>query len=294
MRTEFRAIAVPRMAAMFKMLELKDHEPKRVFAARVRLIAFISIFMLSTPIPGRALSAVDQLRQDLVGKSFTLATDIAGTTCMMTTPLAAADLRFVDTEIDEAADTRFYMRDSGLKFRACDSPAGTVNNLQGTYVTQNMISQMFPKGSVAIVKSVVTKPDRIEIQLVPDKAFLHDSDVMKIKLMLGKGYESHSLEQVEAVLSRALVLQPLASPQQGQGAAALSAAEPALTPVPLPPLPVDAPRAPTKTVALGQSKDQVVAILGQPLKVANLGSKEIDFYSDMKIVFVSGAVADIQ
>jgi hypothetical protein len=282
------------MAAVFKTLELKDHEPKGVFVARVRLIALISIFMLSTAIPGHALSVGEQLRQDLVGKSFTLATDIAGTTCMMTIPLKAADLRFVDTEIEESGDPRFYMRDSGLMYRACDTPAGTVDNLQGMYVSQNAISQMFARGSAAIVKSVVTKGDRIEIQLVPDKAFLHESDVMKIKLMLGKGYESRSLEQVETVLSRALVFPPLASPKQDQGAAAPPAPEAALTPVPLPPIPVDAPRAPTKTVALGQSRDQVIAILGQPLKVANLGSKEIDFYSDMKVVFVNGAVTDIQ
>jgi hypothetical protein len=56
----------------------------------------------------------------------------------------------------------------------------------------------------------------------------------------------------------------------------------------------DAPLAPPKTVVLGQTKDQVVAILGQPQKVASVGAKEIDYYTDMKVVFVDGKVMDVQ
>jgi hypothetical protein len=54
-----------------------------------------------------------------------------------------------------------------------------------------------------------------------------------------------------------------------------------------------APAAP-KTVSLGQTKDQVVAILGQPQKVASVGAKEIDYYTDMKVIFVDGKVTDVQ
>jgi hypothetical protein len=49
-----------------------------------------------------------------------------------------------------------------------------------------------------------------------------------------------------------------------------------------------------KTIALGQTKDEVVAILGPPQKMVNLGTKEIYFYPDMKVVFISGKVADVQ
>jgi hypothetical protein len=66
--------------------------------------------------------------------------------------------------------------------------------------------------------------------------------------------------------------------------------EPAMAPIPPPPPPPAAP----KTIALGQTKDQVAAILGQPDKIANLGSKEIDYYSDMKVIFANGKVTDIQ
>ena len=61
-----------------------------------------------------------------------------------------------------------------------------------------------------------------------------------------------------------------------------------------PPPPPDAAPAQPKTIALGQTKDMVIAILGQPAKVAILGSKEIDYYPDMKVTFVKGKVTDIQ
>jgi hypothetical protein len=46
-------------------------------------------------------------------------------------------------------------------------------------------------------------------------------------------------------------------------------------------------------VTLGQSRDEVQAILGQPQKVVVLGSKEIEMYSDMRITLVGGKVTDI-
>ena len=50
----------------------------------------------------------------------------------------------------------------------------------------------------------------------------------------------------------------------------------------------------TKTITLGQTMDEVVGILGAPQKKVNLGTKEIYFYPDMKVVFISGKVADVQ
>jgi hypothetical protein len=78
-----------------------------------------------------------------------------------------------------------------------------------------------------------------------------------------------------------------------------AAPEPSEPPAPIqqiapPPPPADAPPAQPKTIALGQTKDMVVAILGQPTKAANLGTKEIYYYPDMKVIFVKGKVTDIQ
>jgi hypothetical protein len=50
----------------------------------------------------------------------------------------------------------------------------------------------------------------------------------------------------------------------------------------------------TKTVALGQTEDQVRSILGVPDKVIDLGAKKIYVYKDIKVVFTDGKVADVQ
>ena len=55
-----------------------------------------------------------------------------------------------------------------------------------------------------------------------------------------------------------------------------------------------APAAATKTITLGQTEDEVVGILGPPQKRVNLGSKEIYYYPDMKVIFITGKVADVQ
>ena len=52
--------------------------------------------------------------------------------------------------------------------------------------------------------------------------------------------------------------------------------------------------APPKTIALGQTTDQVVEILGQPQKIVNLGAKQMYFYPDMKVIFTNGKVTDVQ
>ncbi len=48
------------------------------------------------------------------------------------------------------------------------------------------------------------------------------------------------------------------------------------------------------SIQLGQTVDQVVAILGQPERIANLGSKQIYAYKDLKVTFIDGKVSDVQ
>lgn len=61
--------------------------------------------------------------------------------------------------------------------------------------------------------------------------------------------------------------------------------------VPPPPQPTDSS---PKTIALGQTKDEVVLIFGQPSKIARLGAKEVYYYPDMKVTFVKNKVTNIQ
>ena len=61
-----------------------------------------------------------------------------------------------------------------------------------------------------------------------------------------------------------------------------------------PPAAPTAPAGPPKEIALGQTFDQVTAILGQPKTVMDLGAKKIYVYPDMKITFNAGKVTDVQ
>jgi hypothetical protein len=50
----------------------------------------------------------------------------------------------------------------------------------------------------------------------------------------------------------------------------------------------------TKTIAIGQTRDQVVAMFGVPSKIIQLGAKEIDIFPDMKVTFVQNKVVDVK
>lgn len=58
--------------------------------------------------------------------------------------------------------------------------------------------------------------------------------------------------------------------------------------------PGPAPAAQPTTIALGQSIDQVVGILGQPTNIVDLGAKKIYVYPSLKITFNNGQVADVE
>jgi hypothetical protein len=54
-----------------------------------------------------------------------------------------------------------------------------------------------------------------------------------------------------------------------------------------------APPQMTREIELGQTIDQVVALLGPPVTTARAGEKEIYLFKDWKITFINGRVADI-
>lgn len=111
-------------------------------------------------------------------------------------------------------------------------------------------------------------------------------------------YPKHTMppaDEMMKTIAEAITVQPdenagaqpaPASPPQTQ--------QPVMAPIPPPPPPPDAPPPAPKTISLGMTKDAVVAILGQPQKIVNLGTKEIDYYPDMKVIFVHNKVTDVQ
>jgi len=74
-------------------------------------------------------------------------------------------------------------------------------------------------------------------------------------------------------------------------AAPAAAPEPALAPIAPPPPPADQPPA---TIEVGQTPDQVTAILGQPQRIAKVAGKEIYFYKGLKVTFKNGKVSDVE
>jgi hypothetical protein len=55
-----------------------------------------------------------------------------------------------------------------------------------------------------------------------------------------------------------------------------------------------APQPEPVKIELGQTPNQVIASLGRPDKVVDLGSKKIYIYKDLKVTFVDGKVSDVQ
>jgi hypothetical protein len=119
-------------------------------------------------------------------------------------------------------------------------------------------------------------------------------------------FQKHSIPPADDVLktiAEVVTVQPADNSSGGTAQAPASSTpgsvqdtqpEKAFTPIAPPPAPTDAPPAAPKTIEKGQTKEVVVAILGQPSKVVKLGTKEIYYYPDMKLIFVSGKVTDVQ
>jgi len=79
--------------------------------------------------------------------------------------------------------------------------------------------------------------------------------------------------------------------QQAKQSAPAAPPAPPMQDIAPPPPPADAP---PPTIAMGQTKDQVTAAFGQPLRMAKLGAKEIFYYKDMKVTFSNGKVSNVE
>jgi hypothetical protein len=158
--------------------------------------------------------------------------------------------------------TKIYQRDDGVYFELFSDP---INNLR--YYT--LLKFPFPKGDKPTVDQMVSTIGQ----------------VLKVQPADDSGGDTKQAAAAPA---------DKAAPAAPAAAAAPAAPAAAMAPIAPPPPPADAPPPQPKTVALGQTKDQVIAIFGQPTRIANLGTKEIDYYPDMKVTFVKGKVSDVQ
>jgi|SRR5689334_6804944 len=134
---------------------------------------------------------------------------------------------------------------------------------------------------------VNVKGDKISIMIIECAAY-NNTDLSyraSVVFQFPSGYLAKAeLTQIVDVISQ--VLAPSSGTAQTQGGQ-LQQEQPqsqAEQPVQAQPL----------SVQLGQTVEEVQAALGQPLKTANLGSKLIYVYKDLKVTFVNGKVSDVQ
>jgi hypothetical protein len=174
----------------------------------------------------------------------------------------------------------------------------------------NVQTRTFVAGEKFWVTKITVNPDSIVLELLSDPI----SDVRYysiLKFPFNKG-AIPTPEQADATVGEVLkVDQGDAAAADDKGAKgakpASSAAAPAPAPAPAeatptapmapiapPPPPADTPPPAPKTIALKQTRDEVIANFGPPTKVVKLGTKEIDYYPDMKVTFVNNKVTDIQ
>jgi hypothetical protein len=181
--------------------------------------------------------------------------------------------------------------------------AGAAGAADGaTSATTGADARTYVPGEKMWVTNIEVRDNSVVFTLFTDPVANRDNMRFKGALTFQFAGSMPPADQVEKVIAEVFKVQPgdanaqaaapaapAAAPQQAQ-----QAAEPNLEPIAPPPPPPDAPAAPPKTISLGQTKEEVVAIFGQPVTTANVGGKEIYVYKDLKVTFVKGKVTDVQ
>jgi hypothetical protein len=142
------------------------------------------------------------------------------------------------------------------------------------------------------------KSDRITLSVVTSDGAYKGS----VRFQFSRGYLSLAdSAQVQSVISEVLAIE--APPNERHVQAPPTRAKPIppppepvprLDPIAPPPPPPDQPAETPKTISVGDSKDQVTAVLGQPEKVARLADREIYFFKGLKVTFTEGKVSNIE
>jgi hypothetical protein len=157
------------------------------------------------------------------------------------------------------------------KFGAAGGAAGAAAGSAAAAVPAGTTRQ-FVAGEKFFVTHIATAPDGVTFSFISDP--IKDQRYKStLKFAFAKGAAPPSADDVAAMVGE--VLKVDAPEEQAPAAAA-------------------APAAPTKTIAVGQSRDEVIAMFGVPAKVVQLGAKEIDFFPDMKVTFVKNKVANVE
>lgn len=135
----------------------------------------------------------------------------------------------------------------------------------------------FVAGEKFFVTKIDTRPDGVTLYFISDPI----KDVRyhaSLRFPFTRG-SSPSPDDVAALVSEVIKVDESSQDQNASNQGAPAAA----------PAPTE-----TKTIAIGQTRDQVVAAFGVPTKIVQLGTKEIDIFPDMKVTFVQNKVVDVK
>jgi hypothetical protein len=234
-------------------------------------------------------------KSDIVTAGAVLVLKVDGLLMSATTTGSAASNTYRDGKISQGM----------WKIAKMPGFGGLVSHSANTTVT----TRSFVAGEKFWVTKITVHDDGVVLELLSDPI----SDVRyysTLKFPFTKG-ALPAPDQVDTTVGEVLKVQPddaAASDDKGAkggkqpaaGAAAAPAAEAAapppaaMAPIAPPPPPADTPPPAPKTIALKQTKDEVLANFGPPTKIVKLGTKEIDYYPDMKVTFVNNKVTDVQ
>ena len=193
------------------------------------------------------------------------------------------------------ADRQLYWGNAFKKGGRVKQPfLGEVN-----YSPMKDVARLLQVGEKAYITRVEIKAAEVVFQIQTcgacDPAAVDPNDPpyrASVAFQFAKGYlPTADFKEVQETIGEVFAIDN--SAPQAPVAVESAPQAPAAMVEPLPPPPA-APPAEPPTISLGDSKEQVVAAIGQPDRVAKVGNKEICFYKDMKITFVDGKVSDIQ
>lgn len=149
----------------------------------------------------------------------------------------------------------------------------------------------FVKGEKFWLTDVDVKEDSLTLQFLSDP--LPDSRYSgTLKFPFAKGTQP-TVEQMSALVAEVIEVDTSTPPPAAAAAPAPAPApQQALAPIAPPPPPDQAP--PQTNISVGQTKDQVIAALGQPKRVATVGTKQILYFGGLKVTLVNNKVTAVE
>jgi hypothetical protein len=159
-----------------------------------------------------------------------------------------------------------------------------INAVLSVLANSEAMSRTFIHGEKFWVTEIALQPDGIVFHLMSDpieNARYHGT----LLFPFAKG------DALAVDHTSILIADVIATDTPTNAGDAVNIQEPPMEEPPPPPRPTDSP---PKTIALGQTKDKVVTMLGQPNKIVKLNGKETYYYPGVTVIFVKNKVTNVQ